>query len=387
MALFSRDATTFGPGDLIADRYKITGILGRGGFGTVYAGEHTGTRQHIAIKMLASEAGVDGEAMERFYREAQITAQLTHPNTVRVFDVGRVDDGPLYLVMEMLRGPTLEQILASLKAKGLGMSETQAIALMLPILSSLAEAHSAGLVHRDLKPANLMIHDVAGSEPVVKVLDFGCSHTHGSELTAQGAVLGTPGYMSPEQCRGDDVMAPSDLYSIAVILYRCVTGLLPFDTNQPLQLIYKHAHEAVPDPRDRADRHVSNPMAEVLLRSLSKQPGDRFKSAREMRNALENIRTKVNNAPVNLHGDGRTHIAGSPADSGRQLISLMLLSVDGYQPPEQFKSDNVRASATSAPNGGRDNAPPATQAYSANPPRWRPHVHRRAGVDQRSNGR
>ena len=352
MALFSRDATSFRPGEIIADRYRITGILGRGGFGAVYAGEHTGTEQAVAIKMLASEGGSDGEAGERFYREARITAKLTHPNTVRVFDVGQVENGPLYLVMEMLRGPTLEQILHSLKDKRLGMSETQAIALILPVLSSLAEAHAAGLVHRDLKPANLMLHDVPGSEPVMKVLDFGCSHTQDSELTAQGAVLGTPGYMSPEQCRGDEVGPSSDLYSVAVILYRCVAGQLPFDTNQPLQLIYKHAHEPVPDPRTRAvDRHVSNAMAEVLLRGLAKTADSRFPSAREMGRSLERIRSNVNNAPVNLDGEGRTHIAGSPIDGGKQLVSLMLLAVDGYQPPESRRSDNVHHDPTDAGDG------------------------------------
>ena len=345
MALFSRDATAYSPGDEIGGRYKLTGVLGRGGFGAVYAGEHSGTHQKVAVKMLAVH-GIDaGEASERFYREARITAGLTHPNTVRVFDVGQAENGPLYLVMEMLRGPTLEQILTSLDAKNLGMSETQAISLISPVLDSLAEAHAAGLVHRDMKPANIMLHDVSGSEPVVKVLDFGCSHTSDSDLTAEGQVMGTPGYMSPEQCRGDIVGHASDLYSVAVILYRCVAGVLPFDSAQPLQLIYMHANEPVPDARERADRHVSQAMADVLNKALAKRADARYSSARDMRAALERIRGRVNNAPVNLHGQTRTHISGSPADAARQLVSLMALAVDGYRAPEAPPSEPNRRSA------------------------------------------
>ncbi len=351
MTLFQRDATSYGAGDELGGRYRLTGVLGRGGFGAVYAGEHKGTGQRIAVKMLSAGGGSD-EASERFYREARITANLSHPNTVRVFDVGEAENGPLYLVMELLRGPTLEQVLASLDKKCVGMSETQAAALMIPVLSSLAEAHAAGLVHRDLKPANLMLHDVAGSEPVVKVLDFGCSHTTDSNLTQQGSVLGTPGYMSPEQCRGEEVTASSDVYSLAVILYRCVVGKLPFDTNQALQLIYKHAHEDVPDPRDRAeDRHVSDAMARILNRALARESCNRYESAREMRHALESARTTLHNAPVNLSGDGRTHIAGSPTDTGRQLVSLMLLAVDGYRAPASART-SAEVDIVAAPADG-----------------------------------
>lgn len=201
MSLFRRDAFSYQDGDELAGRYRVGHALGRGGFGAVYTGEHLGTHQQVAIKMLSppsSEGEVAREHHERFLREARITARLAHPNTVRVFDVGEAADGPLFLVMELLRGPTLEHVLSRLEEREQTMSELAAIHIALPVLGSLAEAHNAGLVHRDLKPANIMLRGVSGNEPVVKVLDFGCSRTIDSELTSDGIVLGTPGYMSPE---------------------------------------------------------------------------------------------------------------------------------------------------------------------------------------------
>lgn len=296
---FAKDALDYLPGDVVEGRYRTTGVLGRGGFGAVYAAEHLGTLQAVALKILTSNDD-DPHSVERFYREARITAALTHPNTVRVFDVGRDgDNGALFLAMELLRGPNLEQLMRRLVEENRAMTEAEAIEIAIPVLKSLAEAHAAGLVHRDLKPANIMLASVTAGPPVVKVLDFGCSHTRDSTLTNEGAVMGTPGYMSPEQCRGEDVDMRSDLYAISVILYRCITGRLPFEDTSPMTLLFKHAHQAPPDPCTVTEREIRPETRDMLLRGLAKQPDERFASALDMRKYLESLRKSLPVQPGN----------------------------------------------------------------------------------------
>jgi hypothetical protein len=342
---FAKDAMSYVPGDMVAGRYRVTGVLGRGGFGAVYSGEHLGTQQPVAIKMLTSH-DQDGDAAQRFYREARITAKLSHPNTVRVFDVGQEEGGPLYLVMELLRGLSLEQILAKLIDLRRPMTEAEALAVADPILRSLAEAHAAGLVHRDLKPANVMLHTMQGGTPVVKVLDFGCSHTQDSQLTSEGLVIGTPGYMSPEQCRGHAVDARSDLYALAVILYRAVTGRLPFEDTAPLTLMYRHANEPVPDPREVSMQEISPGFAKLLLQGLAKNPEDRFVDAADMRKALEVHRSQLQQTRIGHRGE----LAGGAAvDPGSLLERVVDIALRTRSQAEVATTDEV----------------PATRAYQA----------------------
>lgn len=326
MPPFAKDALSYAPGDTVANRYRVAGVLGRGGFGAVYAGEHLGTQQPVAIKMLQADSS-DPLAEQRFYREARITAKLSHPNTVRVFDVGRDQDGPLFLVMELLRGRTLEQVLQGLTALRRPMTELEAIEVGSAILRSLAEAHAAGLVHRDLKPANVMLHRVAGLPDQLKVLDFGCSHSADSNLTAQGAVVGTPSYMSPEQCMGDDIDARADLYALGVILFRCVTLRLPFEDTAILPLLYKHAHEPPPDPRTLAPLPMTDSFAELILRALAKDRQERFADAALMRRALEMQRSDALQAATQRDAAG----AAIDDDSGAVLGRLIDLAETARQ--------------------------------------------------------
>ncbi|MCO4760505.1 MAG: protein kinase [Myxococcales bacterium] len=277
-------------GQVVSERYRITGMLGRGGFGAVYAAEHTGTGQAIALKvMVVGDGGApDVGAVRRFYKEAQVTAQLRHPNTVRVFDVGQTHTGALYIAMELLHGDTLEERLVAQAAQGQVLGQWPAIDMAIAVLRSLGEAHSRELVHRDLKPANIILSEVtADEEPIPKVLDFGIARTQDSSLTGQGTALGTPAYMSPEQCMGGKIDGRSDVYSLGVILYRCVTGRLPFDDRNPLTIMYKHAH-AAPPPVSEASRVALQPgFVAVVERALAKAPDDRFATAKSMRSALE----------------------------------------------------------------------------------------------------
>lgn len=283
------DATDLRAGDVIDGRYRVTGVLGRGGFGAVYAAEHTGTGQAVALKLLLGDPDrVDGGEVRRFHREARITAALRHAHTVRVFDVGRTAAGAPYQVMERLNGPTLERLLKDRAAQGAGLTEAETLDLGIAVLKSLSEAHGQGLVHRDLKPANLMLTNVDG-EQVVKVLDFGIARPQESSLTGTGRTLGTPAYMSPEQCRGEALDGRSDLYALGIVLFRCLAGRTPFWADSSVALVYKQIAEAPPDLRAAARMPVSDGLADCVMRAFAKDPAERFATARDMRHALEAV--------------------------------------------------------------------------------------------------
>jgi len=285
-------------GDIVAERYRIAETIGRGGFCTVYAATHVGTGQNVALKLLDR---VDDavSAPQRFFREARLTASLRHPHTVRVFDVGQIADGALYLAMEHLTGPTLEAELDQRLSVGETILEAEAIDLAIQVLGSLDEAHRAGLVHRDLKPANLVLctaDDVGersdGGEALhVKVLDFGIARTSNSALTGEHSTLGTPGYMSPEQCQGQPLDGRSDLYSLGVVLWECVCGALPFDGDNPMAVMFATAHDPIPSLQRRAKTPVGSGFVRCVQRALAKHPAERFASAAEMRAAFEALVT------------------------------------------------------------------------------------------------
>ena len=276
------------PGAVIAGRYRITARLGKGGFGAVYEAQHTASGQPVALKLLALDPDDAGEETYfRFFQEARVTAGLRHPNTVRLYDFGQDDDGVLYMAMEVLRGPTLEKHLKTLRKSNEAMTELQTVGLGVQILKSLQEAHGVGLVHRDLKPDNIILHDVGEDEPVVKVLDFGIARQRDSGMTQGARLMGTPMYMSPEQCYGaTDLDARSDLYSLAVILYRCVTGVPPF-TGDMFGLLHAHMHDPPPDLRAAAKVPLSASFVRALECALAKEPQERFATSRLMREALE----------------------------------------------------------------------------------------------------
>ena len=296
-------AATMNVGDVVAGKFRVQRILGVGGFGAVYEAEHTGGLGRVALKML-TPADHDESDIRRFYREAQVTAGLRHPNTVRVFDVGQHDTGALYLAMELVHGHTLEEELRARKAVGEVMTQDETLEIGIDTLRSLSEAHGRGLVHRDLKPANLMLTDVDG-ERVVKVLDFGIALVKGSSLTGSGHALGTPAYMSPEQCSGDPVDGRSDLYALGVVLYRCLTGQPPFQDPNPLTIMMGHMSN-VPTPLASLVREpVASGLIDAIEKAMAKTPAERFADARQMRAALEAVqRTLHDQGDLPLHKGG-----------------------------------------------------------------------------------
>jgi len=278
------------PGDIIGGRFRLTGTVGRGAMGAVYAGEHVETGQRVAIKcmLVSDEAGE--EFVRRFSQEARVMAGLKSPNTIRIYDFGRAADGALYMAMELLTGVPLDKHIRELQRKGESMDERAVLEVGVQILRSLGEAHHQGLVHRDMKPGNVFLTDDGSGEVLVKVLDFGIARVADSSLTNAGKVLGTPAYMSPEQWEGERIDARSDLYSVGCILYCCATGQPPYQAGENmLSLMKKHCCDPIPDAREIAKSELSDGFVHVLRMAMAKQAQNRFADARAMREALQAV--------------------------------------------------------------------------------------------------
>ena len=278
--LAARAATQLG-------QYLIGAKLGSGGMGEVYKAEHQLLRRPCAVKLIHPEHAGDGEVLQRFEREVQATAALTHPNTVAIYDYGIADDGTFYYVMEYLPGHTLEEIVAN---EG-PLAPARAVHLLRQVVSALTEAHAAGLTHRDIKPGNVMVCERGGIPDIAKLLDFGLVVTAGmaaadARLTQAGMILGTPAYMSPEQCGGDEHPGPaSDIYSVGALAYFMLTGRSPFEGKAPVQMMMAHLGEV---PRSVASMRpdVTGAMDAVVMRCLAKRAEDRYASAAELERAL-----------------------------------------------------------------------------------------------------
>jgi len=267
-------------------QYQLTRRLGAGGMGEVYLAEHVLLRRPCAVKVIRPERTGDPRHLARFEREAQATAALKHPNTVQVSDYGYADDGTFYYVMEYLPGPTLDELVR----EGGPLPPARAIRFLRQLCGALAEAHARGLVHRDVKPSNVLVCEVGGAGDVAKLLDFGlvvpAADGPDDKLTQEGAVLGTPSYMSPEQAAGsDDVDGRSDLYSLGCLAYFLLTGRPPFAGRSAVKLLAAHLYEP-PWPLTDLRPDVPADLAAVVLRCLAKKPEDRFPDAASLDAAL-----------------------------------------------------------------------------------------------------
>jgi serine/threonine protein kinase len=269
--------------------YKVTGIVAEGGMGVVYAAEHTLIGRRVAIKVLGADVSHDEEAVSRFFVEARAVNQIRHPNIVSVTDFG-THEGRHYIVMEHLEGETLGERLDKARL----LPPLQAAHVARQVASALGAAHDAGLVHRDLKPANIFLCQHADYPDFVKVLDFGIAKLVKSQLqipvgyaTKVGSLLGTPSYMSPEQCLGEPTLDHrSDVYSLGVVLYLMVTGQLPFEDDSLGRLILSHVNQT-PRPAWSVNPSVSQALSGVIARALEKRPADRYATMRELRHALD----------------------------------------------------------------------------------------------------
>jgi serine/threonine-protein kinase len=267
-------------------QYRLKERLGAGGMGEVYLAEHVLLRRPCALKLIRQEWAGDAKQLLRFEREVQATAALTHPNTVQVFDYGHAEDGTFYYAMEYLRGPNLEELV---KRHG-PLPPERAVHFLRQACGALHEAHAIGLIHRDIKPSNIITCERGGVHDVAKLLDFGLVRSSnpgegGDHLTQEGAVAGTPAYMSPEQADGNNLDARSDIYSLGAVAYFLLTCQPPFVRPTALKTLIAHIGDP-PIPPDQLRAEVPPDLQAVVLRCLEKNPDQRYPDARSLEKAL-----------------------------------------------------------------------------------------------------
>jgi serine/threonine-protein kinase len=283
-----RAASLIDPGTILGS-YRITQPLGQGAMGVVYLAEHVKLGRRVALKVLRSELADDSTLVSRFFGEAKAVNQIAHENIVEVTDFVEDGEGHAYYIMELLRGQTLGEVLATEGA----LWPRRAVGIAVQICNAMAAVHDAGIVHRDLKPENIFLVERAGRADFVKILDFGVAKLAEAEAgavkkTASGTMLGTPQYMSPEQAAGRDVDRRTDIYSLGVILYELLTGRCPFEAKTIGEVIVKHMSLAPPPPSRlmQLPRPLPGPVVSVVMRCLEKPPAKRPQSMGELEAAL-----------------------------------------------------------------------------------------------------
>lgn len=320
-------------GVVFQDRYRIQCEVGRGSFGIVYRADDLQHGRPVAIKVLLPWTRSDASLRHRLKREAKLTRMLTSPHAVKILDLDELPDGDLYIVMELLAGEELTQVLRREQR----LPPARAAAIAFQTLHALGEAHALGVIHRDLKPHNIFICQNPDRSDLVKVLDFGIAKVAGNEdgsglsettrLTSPGGVLGTPQYMSPEQCRGESLRPASDFYSLGIVLYEMVIGRVPFDDPSAVQVLMLHNGAPLPPlPAEIARTRLGA----AIVRSLEKDPRARFQTAGEFMAALDPRAAQL--AP---HG-----AAGSPPlQNGASLVAA-------HAPPPVTETERRKPSPT-----------------------------------------
>jgi serine/threonine-protein kinase len=275
------------PTRVLAGKYRLGRLLGEGGMGAVYEAEHTGLGSRVAVKILGERFTTDDDAVQRFRREARASAAIRHDNVVRVTDTGTDEEGAPFLVMELLEGESLNAVLKRTRR----LAPETAVSIISQVLDGLAAAHACGVVHRDLKPGNVFLVRESDGQQRAKILDFGISKFGGDtvnrELTVEGAVVGTPQYMPPEQVSGHrDLDARADLYSAGVLLYRMVTGRLPFSADSP-QKLYEQILAGNPVAPREIVAEIPRELEVVLLRAMAADRDERYPNAIRFKEALQ----------------------------------------------------------------------------------------------------
>jgi serine/threonine-protein kinase len=325
-------------GEVLAGKYRIEEKIDEGGMGCVYRATHVLMEKTIAVKVLHPALAADDNIVERFTREAKAASRISHPHAINVTDFGESENGVVYLVMEYLRGRTLKDIVRS---EG-PMPLARVVEIVRQVAGALEAAHNEGVVHRDLKSDNIMLEESAGGD-WAKVLDFGIAKIQQDVdktdpgLTAPNLIIGTPQYMSPEQCsQASSIDSRSDIYSFGVILYETLTGHVPFAGDSPTAIMMKHLQQPPPSVLDeRKDLPAS--VGQVVARALAKQPEDRYQHASELYDALSDaaaeapapdivpaletgrivVPTARNEAPRTTYGDDSDEATVVSADYAR----------------------------------------------------------------------
>ena len=318
-------------GKVLDGKYRIEQALGAGGTGKVYRASSQADGQAFAVKVLHERLVEDEAGRTRFRREAKAAGRLTHLNVVAVSDFGQTAEGQVYLVMELLEGRTLREILA----REAPLETARAVSLMLQVSAAVAAAHDAGVIHRDLKPGNIFVTQSANTPSIVKVLDFGIAKVAAESLedddlgtlSKVGVMVGTPRYMSPEQCEGLDLTPSSDVYSMGVILYEMLTGMVPFSGSSPLAIAVKHSSEYPRPPREIVAT-VPSELEIFVLHALEKDPANRPATATDFRNQLLQLVEKLgleHHALSSAPDIAALRDVGRESPSGRLVVDLSKL--------------------------------------------------------------
>lgn len=353
--------------------YRIVTELGSGAMGEVYFAEHSVMGRRAAVKIIRQELSGNAEMVERFANEARQVNRIGHPNIVEITDFGQVESR-YYIMMELLEGETLEERLERVKR----LSPEVALRIAVQITAALGAAHGLGVVHRDLKPENIYLIARGGTKDFVKVLDFGIAKLMGlppssGAATMPGMLLGTPHFMSPEQCQGAELLDHrSDVYSLGVILYRMLTGELPFDSDTLIGVLYAQANTPPRRPRELRPE-LSERLQAVVLKALAKNPADRFQSMAELRAALEatphlaaepaQAPAAVNARPVVVPplGAADTAPTGAQAQTAQQQRTIAHQMTAPAGPPEPAtRAKPAAAGRASPPDGAATSSEPLT---------------------------
>ncbi|WP_141312634.1 protein kinase domain-containing protein [Streptomyces spinoverrucosus] len=342
---------------LAGGRYQLRDLLGQGGMASVHLAYDAVLDRQVAIKTLHTELGREQAFRERFRREAQAVAKLTHTNIVSVFDTGEDNlDGMTtpYIVMEYVEGRPLGSVLdEDLRQYG-AMPADKALKVTADVLAALEISHEMGLVHRDIKPGNVMVT----KRGVVKVMDFGIARAMQSGVTSMtqtGMVVGTPQYLSPEQALGRGVDARSDLYSVGIMLFQLVTGRLPFDADSPLAIAYAHVQEEPPVPSS-INRSLPPAVDALIARALKKNPNERFPTAESMRDECLRVAASFQAAPPSI-------VPGAATQSGAGVGSAVFPPVDQATPPPPQSNVQTPYQPHPTPNPNPYGTPTPSPSY------------------------
>jgi serine/threonine-protein kinase len=268
-------------GQKLSDRYEILKMLGEGGMANVYLAYDTILERKVAIKVLRGDLSTDEKFVRRFQREALAASSLSHPNIVEMYDVGE-DDGSFYIVMEYVEGKNLKQLI---KKRG-NLTISEVIDIMTQLTDGLAHAHDAYIIHRDIKPQNILILD----NGLVKITDFGIAMAlNSSQLTQTNSVMGSVHYLPPEQAAGKGSTIKSDIYSLGILMYELLTGVLPFKGENAVEIALKHMKNPIPSLSREID-NVPNSIQNIILKATAKNPKNRYNDAREM---YEDLKTAL----------------------------------------------------------------------------------------------
>jgi serine/threonine-protein kinase len=321
-------------GQMLTDRYRIDERISEGGMGTVYRATHVLMDKRVAIKVLHPSLAADDKIVARFSREARAASRISHPHALNVTDFGESESGVVFLVMEFLDGRTLKEVIHSDGP----MPLSRAVEIIKQVSGALDAAHAEGVVHRDLKSDNIMLVEGANGSDWAKVLDFGIAkiketagHTDPG-LTAPNLIIGTPQYMSPEQCsQASAIDARSDIYSLGIIIYELLTGHVPFTGDSPTAIMMKHLQEPPPSVMEERD-DLPPQVGMVITSALAKRPEDRFQSAGELSEALA--------AAAKGQMPARALSATNPASSSSET-NRIVVPTDSNEAPRNTRENEL----------------------------------------------